>query len=44
MKNRLIGLFVANHGKELYSQALKENMPFYEFDGWIKKQLNEALL
>ena len=43
-KNRLIEIYGNNHYKELYLIAQEKKMPFYEWHGWIKQQLDDSLI
>ena len=41
-KNRLILLFGNYHYEKLYKEAVAQGLPFYKWNGWINKKLEEA--
>ena len=41
-KNRLILLFGNYHCEKLYQEAVAQGLPFYKWNGWISKKLEEA--
>ena len=42
-KNRLIQLFGNYHYEKLYEQVKTLGLPFFQWNGWIKKQLDDAV-
>ena len=42
-KNKLIQLFGNYHYEKLYEQVKTLGLPFFQWNGWIKKQLDEAV-